>query len=159
VARVVGVDQSAAMLKAARTRTASFANVELRQARLEALPVEDASCDAALLVLALSYVPEPALALAEMARILRPGGRAVVVDVLRHDREEFRLAMGQQHLGFEPAYLVEMMDEAGMAASARELTPEPGAKGPALILTTGERAGRARLRAVSLRASEGERKR
>jgi len=160
VARVVGVDQSAAMLKAARARTAAQENVELRQGRLEALPIEEASCDGALLVLALSYVPEPSLVLAEMARILRPGGRAVVVDLLRHDREEFRIAMSQHHLGFEPGEMVEMMDDAGLGgASARDLDPEPGAKGPALILTTAERAGRARLRAVSARARQGERRR
>jgi SAM-dependent methyltransferase len=160
VGRVVGVDQSAAMLKSARSRTADCANVELRQGRLEALPLEDASCDAALLILALSYVPEPAPVLAEMARVLKPGGRAVVVDLLRHDREEFRLAMGQHHLGFEQGELAEMMEDGGLAgASGRELPPEPGAKGPALILTTAERVGRVRLRAVSPRDREGGRRR
>ncbi len=105
VAQVIGIDQSAAMLKAARARTADRANVELRKGSLEALPIEDAACDAALLVLALSYVPDPAAVVAEMARIVKPGGRAVVLDLLRHDREEFRLAMGQERLGFEPADL------------------------------------------------------
>jgi SAM-dependent methyltransferase len=158
VARVVGVDQSAAMLKAARSRTADRGNVDLRKGSLEALPIEDAACDAALLVLALSYVPEPASVVAEMARIVKPGGRAVVLDLLRHDQEEFRLAMRQERLGFEAANLVSMMESAGFTgAVGRELLPEPGAKGPALILTTAERAGRARLRAVSVK--EGERKR
>jgi ubiquinone/menaquinone biosynthesis C-methylase UbiE/DNA-binding transcriptional ArsR family regulator len=158
VAQVIGVDQSAAMLKAARARTSDRPNVDLRRGTLEALPIEDGACDAALLVLALSYVPDPASVVGEMARIVKPGGRAVVLDLLRHDREEFRLAMGQERLGFEPADLVFMMENAGFqAAAGRELTPEPGAKGPALILTTAERAGRARLRAVSVK--EGERKR
>ena len=158
VARVIGIDQSAAMLKAARARTAGHSNLDLRKGRLEALPIEDATCDAALLVLALSYVPDPAAVVGEMARIVKPGGRAVVLDLLRHDQEEFRLAMGQERLGFEPADVAFMLESAGFQSVAgRELLPEPGAKGPALILTTAERAGRARLRAVSVK--EGERKR
>jgi ArsR family transcriptional regulator len=158
VEQVIGVDQSAAMLKAARARTADRHNVELRKGSLEELPIEDATCDAALLVLALSYVPDPASVVAEMARVVKPGGRAVVLDLLRHDQESFRLAMRQERLGFELADLLEMLESAGfLGAAGRELMPEPGAKGPALILTTAERAGRVRLRAVSV--NEGERKR
>jgi len=158
VAKVIGIDQSAAMLKAARARTSDRANVDLRKGSLEALPIEDATCDAALLVLALSYVPDPASAVGEMARIVKPGGRAVVLDLLSHDQEDFRLAMGQERLGFEPADLLEMLEAAGFpGATGRELLPEPGAKGPALILTTAERVGGARLRAVPVK--EGERKR
>jgi ArsR family transcriptional regulator len=130
----------------------------LRKGSLGALPIEDGSCDAALLVLALSYVPEPASVVAEMARIVKPGGRAVVLDLLRHDQEDFRLAMGQERLGFEPADLMETLDGAGFpGASGRDLLPEPGAKGPALFLTTAERVGGVRLRAVPVK--EGVRKR
>jgi ArsR family transcriptional regulator len=137
VRRVVAVDQSAAMLKAARRRTAELGNVELRQGSLEALPVEDASCDGALLLLALTYVPEPEAALREAARILRPGGRLVVVDLLRHDREDFRREMGQERLGFEPDELAAAVGEARLLdARVRALPPEPQAKGPALLLAT-----------------------
>ena len=137
VARVVGVDQSAAMLKAARKRTAGLSNVELRQGRLEALPLDDGGCDGALLLLALTYVTDPAAVMSEMARVLRPGGRAVVVDLLRHDRDDFRRRMGQQGFGFEPEELKGMMGAAGLEqVTCRELPPEPGAKGPALVLAT-----------------------
>jgi len=140
VGRIVGVDQSPAMLKAARKRTAGLGNVDLRQGRLESLPLDDASCDGALLILALTYVAEPAVVVGEMARILRPGGRAVVVDLLRHDRDDFRRRMGQQGLGFEPEELKTMMDAAGLEqVSCRELAPEPGAKGPALLFATAAR--------------------
>jgi ArsR family transcriptional regulator len=95
-----------------------------------------------------------------MARILKPGGRAVVVDLLRHDREDFALAMGQQHLGFSPEVLARAMADAGLrGVSARALPPEPGAKGPALILLAGERAARARSRNQSRRVPEGGRRR
>lgn len=135
VGRVIGVDQSAAMLKAAARRTAKLGNVELRQGDLEALPVADAECDAALLLLTLSYAAEPERVVAEMARILRPGSRAVIVDLMRHDRDDFRVQMRQQNLGFEEAQLVALLDAAGFeGAACHPLPPEPGAKGPALLL-------------------------
>jgi ubiquinone/menaquinone biosynthesis C-methylase UbiE/DNA-binding transcriptional ArsR family regulator len=138
VRRVVGVDQSQAMLAAAARRTAGLSNVELRKGRLEAVPIEDGECDAAILLLSLSYVPEPHRVLSEAARILRRGGRLVVADLLRHDREEFQREMGQEHLGWEPSEMIQMIQEAGLqGASCRALPPE--AKGPALLLATAER--------------------
>jgi SAM-dependent methyltransferase len=143
VGRVIGVDRSAAMLKAAGKRTAALGNVELRRGSLEALPIADGACDAALLILALTYVPDPALALAEMARVLRPGGRAVVLDLLRHDREDFRRRLGQHWPGFEERELDERLSAAGFGSiTCRALPPDAQAKGPALILATaGTRAG------------------
>jgi ArsR family transcriptional regulator len=135
VRRVVGVDQSAAMLKAARKRGAALDNLEWRQGSLEALPLEDESVDAALLLLALTYLAAPQAALGEAVRVLRPGGRLVAVDLLRHDRDEFRRQMGQQSLGFEPDGLEALARRAGFdATTARPLPPEPKAKGPALLL-------------------------
>lgn len=135
VRQVVGIDQSAAMLKAARKRTAHLLNVELKQAELAALPLPDAAADGALMVLALSYVEDPLPALREMRRVLRPGGRAVVVDVLRHDREDFRAQMGQVCAGFEPAAVGRLLREAGFTDDVcRPLSPESGVKGPALFM-------------------------
>jgi len=157
VALVVGVDQSAAMLKTARKRTSGLSNVELRQGSLEALPLEDASCDGALLVLALSYVGDPGQALREMARILRPGGRGIVVDLLRHDREDFRRRMGQQSLGWQPSELQGLLEAAGFAAvRCRPLPPEPQAKGPALLLAAASRAAAGRVVSLSKRRQRRE---
>jgi ArsR family transcriptional regulator len=140
VGRVIAVDASPEMLRAARARTRGLANVELRRGDLAALPVEDASCDAALLLLALTHVADPARAAGELARILRPGGRAVVVDLLRHDRDAFRRQMGQLGNGFEPAELASLLAAAGLGAvRCRPLAPEPKAKGPALLIATGTR--------------------
>lgn len=135
VARVVGVDRSGDMLRSARRRTAGLENVELRRGSLEDLPLDDASCDAALLVLALGWVADPARALAEAARVIRPGGRIALVDAVLHDDEDFRRRAGQVWPGFEPARLVEMLGAAGFQdAACRPLPPEPAAKGPALLL-------------------------
>jgi ArsR family transcriptional regulator len=141
VRRVIGVDSSAEMLEAARERTREMENVELHRAPLEALPLADGECDAAALFLALSYVVEPGRALAEMTRILRPGGRAVVVDLMSHDRHDFRVEMGQRHMGFEGAELERLAEEAGLVGVAsRPLVPEPGARGPALVMLTARQA-------------------
>lgn len=141
VGKVIGVDGSAAMLKAAKSRTQEFPNVELRRGDLTAVPIDSATCDAALLVLVLSYVAEPEPVLKEMARILKPGGRAVVVDLLPHDREDFRQRMGQQVLGFEPDRLRVTMESTGIGVTRLvSLPPEERAKGPALFLAAGARS-------------------
>jgi ArsR family transcriptional regulator len=137
VGKVVGVDQSAAMLKAARRRLRGVDNVALHRGELEALPLPAASCDAALAVLVLAYVPEVARVLAEAARILKAGGRLAVVDLARHADEDFARRLGQVRLGFSPADLTRALGAAGLAAAAvRPLPPEPGARGPALLLAT-----------------------
>ncbi len=128
------------MLGAARARRAGVDNVELEEGDLEALPLPTARCDAALLLLALTHVAEPAARSPSCARILKPGGRAVIVDLLRHDREDFRREMGQLRPGFEPDELARLLAAAGFAGvRCRPLPPEPEAKGPALLLATGTR--------------------
>ncbi|HXE56169.1 MAG TPA: metalloregulator ArsR/SmtB family transcription factor [Tepidisphaeraceae bacterium] len=135
VGKVIGVDNAPAMLKAARTRTEELKNVDLRRGDLTALPIEDASCDAALLLLVLSYIAEPMVVLDEVARILKPGGKTVIVDLLPHDREDFRRQMGQQVLGFEPEQVGAMLKEAGLTPGpSAPLPPEADVKGPALFL-------------------------
>lgn len=146
VARVVAVDRSPEMLQAARRRARGFEQIDFEQGDLESLPLASGSCDAALMLLALTQVDEPAHAIAEMARIVRPGGRAVVVDLLLHDRDEFRRQMGQKRPGFAPDALARGLADAGFAEiRCHPLPPEPEAKGPALLLASGTRAGDSRL--------------
>lgn len=134
VARVIAVDGSPAMLEAARSRLQGVANVELRAGELEALPVADRELDVALLFLVLHHVAEPALVLAEAARALRPGRTLLVVDMLPHDREEYRRTMGHVWLGFPEPQLAGWLREAGFAPPrVRTLTPDPDARGPVLF--------------------------
>src|SRR5436190_2423634 len=79
VAQVIAVDGSAAMLQAAKKRLTRFDNIDLRRGELEALPIDDGRLDAATLMLVLHHVPEPSRALADIARVLKPRGRAVTV--------------------------------------------------------------------------------
>lgn len=143
VRRVIAVDRSAAMLRAARRRTGDLPNVELHEADLAALPLDGGSCDAALMTLVLAYLEAPLPALREAARILRPRGRLVVLDAARHDDEALRRRMGQARPGFEPDALAALLREAGLVhVTARALPPEPGAKGPGLVACAGERPAR-----------------
>lgn len=143
VGKVIGVDSSSAMLSAAQRRLAGVVNAELRQGELESLPVESSSIDVALMILALSYLPDPLPALKEMARVLKPGGRAVVVDLLPHDRDDFRRRMEQARLGFSESELAGLLRSAGLSgATVRPLPTEPQVKGPALFVATAERPNR-----------------
>ena len=78
VTSVVAVDASADMLGAARATLAVCANVDVRRGALEALPLDEAQIDLAVLALVLHHLPDPARAIGEAARVLAPGGRVLV---------------------------------------------------------------------------------
>jgi ubiquinone/menaquinone biosynthesis C-methylase UbiE len=140
VARVIAVDASAAMLQAAKRRLHGADNVELRRGELEALPIDDARLDAATLMLVLHHVPEPERALAEVARVLKPGGRVLVVDMQPHDRESYRQQMGHVWLGFSDDHLRRMFNQTGFdAINIVALPPDTRSKGPALFVATARR--------------------
>lgn len=138
VARVIAVDNSAAMLAAARRRLGGIDNVELRRGDLEQLPIGDDELDAGALMLVLPYLPDPARVIAEVARVLKPGGRVVITDLLPHDRENYRQQLGHHWLGFSEAQMSGWLTAAGFADVRVIPRPaDPDAKGPALFAATG----------------------
>lgn len=141
VAEVIAVDESAAMLKAARARLAPHDNVAVRDGSVEALPIEDGALDVAILSLVLHFVSEPEAVLTEVRRVLRPrGGRLLIVDMLPHDHAEYRQTMGHVWLGFPAERIAEWAAAAGFTAVRQHALPAaPQAKGPTLftaVLTT-----------------------
>jgi ArsR family transcriptional regulator len=141
VHRVIAVDGSSEMLDAARRRLIEAGNVELRQGDLESLPIADGELDAAMLSLVLHYAAEPARALAEIARVVRPGGRFLLVDMQPHEREEYQQQMGHVWLGFSEKQISRYLTGAGFEdVRVRPLPPDPDAKGPALFAASATRS-------------------
>jgi ubiquinone/menaquinone biosynthesis C-methylase UbiE/DNA-binding transcriptional ArsR family regulator len=141
VARAIAVDRSGEMLHAARKRLRDFPNVDVRRGELQALPIEDQELDAAVMMLVLHHVPDPAAALAEAARALKRGGRLVVCDMLPHDREEYKQQMGHVWLGFGDDQVRRLFATAAFTSPRIiGLPTDSDAKGPALFVASAARA-------------------
>jgi ArsR family transcriptional regulator len=104
------------------------------------LPVDDGALDAAVVALVLHHLPDPGRALAEMARVIQPGGRILVIDMLPHDREDMAGRMGHVWLGFAEETITSHLDEAGFQCPRIVPLPaDPGAQGPALFAAAARR--------------------
>ena len=137
VERVIAIDGSAAMLHAAKQRLRGVRNVELRRGELEALPLDDGMLDAATVMLVLHHIPQPEHVFAEIARVLRPGGRLLLADMLPHDREQYRQQMGHVWLGFSDTQVRQYLDDAGFGQiRVTALPTDSRVKGPALFAAT-----------------------
>jgi SAM-dependent methyltransferase len=112
---VVAIDHSEPVLVRARALAArrKVRNIVWKRGDLERLPLDDASVDVALLSQALHHAARPAGALAEARRILRPGGRVLVLDLRRHDEQWVRSKLGDRWLGFREAELHDLLTDAG----------------------------------------------
>jgi ArsR family transcriptional regulator len=125
------------MVQAARKRLKGLHQVEVRRGDMEALPIDDAMLDVAIVALVLHHVPEPARALAEINRVLKCGGRVLIVDMLPHDRVEYQQQMGHVWLGFSEKTIKKYLDGAGFeTASVSTLPSDENAKGPSLFVAT-----------------------
>ena len=137
VAKVIAVDGSTDMVQAARKRLKGLHQVDIRRGDMEALPINDAELDAAMVALVLHHVPEPQRALAEVHRVLKCGGRVLIVDMLPHDRVEYQQQMGHVWLGFSEKTIKKFLEGAGFDRIATTALPaDEDAKGPGLFVTT-----------------------
>lgn len=135
--RVYAIDREPTMLDAARARLGERANVEFCLGSAERLPMADGVVDLVVLGLILHHLEEPAEALREAARVLRPAGRVLMVDMLPHTREAFRLEMGHRWLGFSRTQLSGWCDRSGLVLTGhRPLPGSPEAKGPEVFAAT-----------------------
>ncbi|PLY03659.1 MAG: ArsR family transcriptional regulator [Desulfuromonas sp.] len=115
---VVGIDQSSAMLDEARARVnaGQLDNVELRLGELTHLPVADGYADCVILNMVLHHAANPQDSLNELCRVLKPGGKLIVADLIRHDMEWFQVQMADQWMGFERREMDRWLDAAGFRA-------------------------------------------
>jgi ArsR family transcriptional regulator len=115
--RVIAVDRSELVLDRARqaAKRRRVKNIDWQRGELERLPLDDACVDVALLSQALHHAADPAVALAEAVRIVRPGGRVLLLELRRHEEDWVRDRLGDKWLGFEDEDLRAMMEGAGLA--------------------------------------------
>jgi ArsR family transcriptional regulator len=116
VRRGLGVDMSRDMLSVARNNleSAGIRHCQVRQADMYALPLDSNSVDAAVIHQVLHFADEPQKAILEAARVLRPGGRLVIVDFAPHDLEDLRARHAHRRLGFADAELRPWCAAAGL---------------------------------------------
>jgi ubiquinone/menaquinone biosynthesis C-methylase UbiE len=137
VREVIAVDGSADMLQAARARLGAHGNVDIRLGTLEALPIDHEQLDIAMMGLVLHHVPDPAVVVSEAGRVLKPGGRLLIIDMLPHDRAEYQLQMGHVWLGFPERQVRKLLTAAGFDHIRVHALPiEEDAKGPPLFTAT-----------------------
>jgi ArsR family transcriptional regulator len=145
VKRVHAVDSSEVMLDAARKRLRVYTNITYHAGHLEATGLERASVDAAASVLVMCYVPDLAAAAKEMHEIVRPGGRAVIVDMAEHDRVSYKHTLGHRWLGMPERAMTDALQKAGFRdVRYTRLPDDPEARGPGLFVCTGVRVEKSR---------------
>ena len=113
--RYVCVDASQRVVAAASERLRRYPNVEVREGDMHALPFAAASFDLVVLMHALTYADKPAQAVAEAARVLRPGGRLLLSSLARHEHRSAVQAFGHVNLGFSEKELRKFAEKAGLA--------------------------------------------
>ena len=122
--QATGVDKSSEMLRLARVKLeAAGIPSSLRQADMYALPLPDRSADSIVIHQVLHYAQNPAAALAEAARVLRPGGRLLVVDFAAHEREDLRTRDAHLRLGFSDEAMAGWFRAAGIEPDMTEHLP------------------------------------
>lgn len=123
---VTAIDRSKDVLDRGRdlARRRKLRNITWKRGELERVPLENASVDVALLSQALHHAERPEVALAEAWRILRPGGRVLVLDLAEHDQHWVRSKLGDRWLGFSEDRLRELLRDAGF----QHITVRAGAR-------------------------------
>ena len=132
IERGLGLDLSLDMLLLARDRLerAGLRNCSVRQGDIYDLPLADDSFDVVILHQVLHFLDDGARAIREAARVLRPGGRLLVVDFAPHEQEFLREQFAHRRLGFAPDTVTQWITASGLdPVMHKSLAPEPGSEG------------------------------
>jgi len=116
VRQALGVDASKSMLALARSRLSGeqFAHCAVRLADMYRLPVADQTFDTAVLQMVLHYAEDPLGVVTETARVLRPGGRLIVIDLAAHDRTDLAAKLAHRWPGFSGATMRRLLTDSGL---------------------------------------------
>ena len=125
VGRAIGIDLSQEMLMVARSKLerAGLRNCSVRQADMLKLPLAGAAFDLVTMHQVLHYAQSPAAVIAEAARVLRPGGRLLLVDFAEHGEESLREQQAHRWLGFKDTDLADWCTAAGLVPTKPERLP------------------------------------
>ncbi|MET0873335.1 MAG: metalloregulator ArsR/SmtB family transcription factor [Pseudolabrys sp.] len=132
IERGLGLDLSLDMLLLARDRLerAELRNCSVRQGDIYDLPLANGSFDVVILHQVLHFLDDGARAIREAARVLRPGGRLLVVDFATHEQEFLREQFAHRRLGFAPDTVMQWITASGLdPVMHKSLAPEPGPEG------------------------------
>ena len=132
IERGLGLDLSLDMLLLARDRLerAGLRNCSVRQGDIYDLPLANGSFDVVIVHQVLHFLDDGARAIREAARVLRPGGRLLVVDFATHEQEFLREQFAHRRLGFAPDTVMQWITASGLdPVMHKSLAPEPGSEG------------------------------
>lgn len=132
----LGIDRSPEMLRLARGRIEAqgLIHAQVRAGDMYALPGDAGSADTVVLHQVLHFADDPAAVIREAARVLSPGGRLLVIDLMPHDREDLRERQRHVRLGFADDAVTGWMDAAGLASRVAARLPAPDGLGVTLWL-------------------------
>ena len=122
---VVGVDINGKALSAARAHAdrAGLSNIRFVQGDMTDLALDDNSCDVAVLSQTLHHLPDPMVGLNVAARLLKPGGRLILMELLPHGEAWVTEKLGHLHRGFSAIAIEAMLEQAGFQISSLETLP------------------------------------
>ena len=140
--KVIAVDSSAKMIEVGREQALRHGvkNIDYRLGDMEEIPIGDGEVDLVFFSQSLHHALHPELALAEAARILVPGGRIVILDLVRHRFEQARELYADEWLGFSESDLESMLQNAGFInVEATVVDKEPETPQFQTLLATGDK--------------------
>ena len=122
------IDTNTRMIEAARERFARQDHVRAQIADMHELPFRGGTFDAIVLFHTLTYAEKPQVALEECARVLRPGGRVVVLALDAHDHRDITAVYGERHHGFTTRALRKLLTRAGLTVTFSDVVCREGKK-------------------------------